>query len=289
MPENILDNVQNQYAAVAASSLSGDHAGVRAVAQAFGYSAEELDSIPAEANMGLSCGNPTAFASLKPGETVVDLGCGGGLDVFLASPRVGPTGKVIGVDMTPQMIERARANAAKLKLTNVDFHLGTIDRLPVADHSVDCIISNCVINLAADKTAVFREMYRALKPGGRVAVSDIALKKQLPKEIAQSLMAYVGCIAGAIALTDYERGLKDAGFQAVHIVDTGKDLNAYAQVENQAGCCSPAMTATGMLSQAESCCASAPADSAVHKALADLLANYNINNFAASVQVYALK
>jgi len=228
MPENILDNVQNQYAAVAASSLSGDHAGVRAVAQAFGYSAEELDSIPAEANMGLSCGNPTAFASLKPGETVVDLGCGGGLDVFLASPRVGPTGKVIGVDMTPEMIERARANAAKLKLTNVDFHLGTIDRLPVADHSVDCIISNCVINLAADKTAVFREMYRALKPGGRVAVSDIALKKQLPKEIAQSLMAYVGCIAGAIALTDYERGLKDAGFQAVHIVDTGKDLNAYA-------------------------------------------------------------
>jgi arsenite methyltransferase len=287
MRENIIDSVQNRYGAVAASTLSGDQAGVRAVAQAFGYSAEELDSIPAEANMGLSCGNPTAFASVKPGETVVDLGCGGGLDVFLASLLVGPAGKVIGVDMTPQMIERARTNAARLNLSNVEFHLGTIDRLPVADHSVDCVISNCVINLAADKTAVFREMYRALKPGGRVAVSDIALKKPLPEEIAQSVMAYVGCIAGAISVADYERGLKVAGFQSVHIVDTGKDLNAYAQVENQAGCCSPAMNSQGELPLAETCCA--PADSGIHEALAELLARYNINDYAATVQVYALK
>ncbi len=289
MSKDIIEKVQSQYAAVAASTLSSDHAGVRAVAQAFGYSAEELNSIPPEANMGLSCGNPTAFASLRPGETVVDLGCGGGLDVFLASPRVGPAGKVIGVDMTPEMIERARQNAAKQDLKNVAFHLAAIDRLPVPDHSVDCIISNCVINLAADKGAVFREMFRALKPGGRVAVSDIALKKPLPEEIAQSVMAYIGCIAGAIRIGAYERGLQDAGFHAVHIVDSGKDLSAYAQVEYQAGCCSPAMTSPGELAQVESCCAPDPADSVVHKALADLLAKYNINEFAASVQVYALK
>ena len=144
--------------------------GVQAVAEAFGYTPEQLASIPAEANMGLSCGNPTAFASLKPGETVVDLGCGGGLDVFLAAKRVGPTGKAIGIDMTPEMLELARRNAAKADggkpLANVEFHQATIDRLPLPDASVDCVISNCVINLAPDKQAVFREIARVLKPGG---------------------------------------------------------------------------------------------------------------------------
>jgi SAM-dependent methyltransferase len=287
MGENIIDDVQKNYAAVAASALSGDHAGVRAVAEAFGYSTEELSSIPAEANMGLSCGNPTAFASLKPGETVIDLGCGGGLDVFLAAQRVGPTGKAIGVDMTPEMIERARKNALSQRLTNVEFQLAPIDHLPVADDSVDCIISNCVINLAPEKPAVFREMFRALKPGGRVAISDIALKKPLPQEIAASVMAYIGCIAGAIGIDEYERGLRNAGFQAVHIVDTHKDLGAYALVENQAGCCSPPMESSSELRQAETCCT--PTDSTVHQALADLLVKYDINEFAASVQVYALK
>jgi SAM-dependent methyltransferase len=287
MGENIIDDVQKKYAAVAVSSLSGDHAGVRAVAEAFGYSVEELSSIPAESNMGLSCGNPTAFASLKPGETVVDLGCGGGLDVFLAAQRVGPTGKAIGVDMTPEMIERARKNALSQRLTNVEFQLAPIDHLPVAGDSVDCIISNCVINLAPDKPAVFREMFRVLKPGGRVAISDIALKKPLPREIAASVMAYIGCIAGAIGIADYERGLRNAGFQAVHIVDTHKDLGAYALVENQAGCCSPAMASSGELAQVDTC--AAPADSVVHQALTDLLAKYDINEFAASVQVYAVK
>jgi SAM-dependent methyltransferase len=247
MPKKIIESVQSQYAAVAASGLSSDHAGVRAVAEAFGYSSEELNSIPAEANLGLSCGNPTAFAGLRPGETVLDLGCGGGLDIFLASPRVGANGKAIGVDMTPEMIERARKNALRQGLKNVEFHLAKIDHLPVPDNSVDCLISNCVINLAPDKRAVFREMCRVLKPGGRVAVSDIALKKPLPKELGQNLMAYIGCIAGAISLVDYECGLTDAGFQAVHIVDTGKDLAAYALVDNQAGCSSPAMTAAGDL------------------------------------------
>src|SRR4051794_40536983 len=160
MSKPIQEVVRERYGAIAASDRSSDSAGVRAVAEAFGYTPEELAAIPAEANMGLSCGNPTAFASLRPGETVADLGCGGGLDVLLAAPKVGPAGKTIGIDMTPEMIDRARQNAAKLGLANVEFHLATIDRLPLADASVDCVISNCVINLAPDKPAVFREIFR---------------------------------------------------------------------------------------------------------------------------------
>lgn len=282
MSSEIIEQVRSKYAAVAASDTSGQRAGMRAVAQAFGYSPEELASIPAEANMGLSCGNPTAFASLKPGETVVDLGCGGGLDVFLAARKVGPTGKAIGIDMTPEMLDRARRNAADMGLTNVEFHRATIDHLPLPDESVDCLISNCVINLAPDKLAVFREMYRVLKPGGRVAVSDIALKKPLPPELARDIMAYVGCIAGAVLMEDYERDLRAAGFEAVQVVDTRKDLNAYAQVEGQTACCAPAE------GNASSCCASA-APTEVHVRLADLMRRYDVNDYAASVQVYALK
>src|SRR5438552_11844199 len=163
MADEIVEQVRSKYAAVAASSLAGDQAGVRAVAEAFGYSTEELAAVPAEANMGLSCGNPTAFASLKPGETVVDLGCGGGLDVLLAAAKVGPGGQAIGIDMTPEMIERARRNAERQGASNVEFHLSTIDKLPLSGASVDCIISNCVINLAPDKRRVFREVFRVLK------------------------------------------------------------------------------------------------------------------------------
>src|SRR5947209_14267612 len=212
MSDPILDEVQAKYASVAASTLSNDHAGVRAVAEAFGYSPEELAAIPAEANMGLSCGTPTAFANLRPGETVVDLGCGGGLDVLLAALKVGPAGRAVGIDMTPAMIARARANAHQpvqgRVLDNVEFHLATIDRLPLADDSVDCLVSNCVINLAPDKPAVFREMFRVLRPGGRVALSDIALKKPLPEELARDVGAYVGCVAGALPVEEYERGLR---------------------------------------------------------------------------------
>src|SRR5690349_5557619 len=216
--------VKSKYGAVALSGLSSDHAGVCAVAEAFGYTPEELASIPAEANMGLSCGNPTATARLRPGEVVVDLGCGGGLDVFLAAARVGPTGKAIGIDMTPEMLALARRNAARgsdgQPITNVEFHQAAIDQLPLPDDSVDCVISNCVINLAPDKPAVLREIARVLKPGGRLAVSDIALKKPLPPEIGNDVMAYIGCIAGAILIEDYRRILVDAGFAHVEVVDS---------------------------------------------------------------------
>ncbi len=286
MSENIVEQVRSKYASVAESSLSSDHAGVRCVAEAFGYSPEELASIPAEANMGLSCGNPTAFARLRPGEVVVDLGCGGGLDVLLAAQKVGPTGKAIGIDMTPEMIDRARRNAAAVKLSNIEFYLSTIDKLPLADASVDCVISNCVINLAPDKGVVFREVFRVLKGGGRLAVSDIALKRPLPDEMARHVMAYIGCVAGAVLIADYERDLRQAGFEAVQVVDTYKDLNAYALVENQSACCSPAMQDDDGLPVTASCCAP---QEGIHAGLAALLRQYNVNDFAASVQVYALK
>jgi arsenite methyltransferase len=278
---NIEQVVQDKYGAVANSGLSTDHAGVKAVAEAFGYSSDELASIPAEANMGLSCGNPTAFASLRPGEVVVDLGSGGGLDVFLAAAKVGPAGKAIGVDMTPDMLRLARANAALSGLSNVEFHEATIDKLPLPDNSVDCVISNCVINLAPDKPAVFREIVRVLKPGGRLAVSDIALKQELPEELGSDLMAYVGCIAGAILIEDYVKQLKAAGFAEVQVVAADSDLNAYAQVENQAGCCSPAM---GEGLPVVSACSPT-----LHGNLATLLERHNVNDYAASVKVYAVK
>jgi len=278
----ILDSVRSKYGAVAESTLSSNHEGVKAVAEAFGYSTEELMSIPAEANMGLSCGNPTTTAHLRPGEVVVDLGSGGGLDVFLASKMVGPQGRAIGIDMTPAMIERARANATAGAYTNVEFYQSTIDQIPVPDASVDCVISNCVLNLAPDKSAVFVEIARVLKPGGRVAVSDIALKGELPEAIARSMAAYVGCIGGAIRIEDYRAGLMAAGFEHVEIVDSGADLNAYAKVVNQSGCCSPAM-AEG------SCCSPAPDTSTLHAELSDLLSKYDVNAAAASVKVYAIK
>jgi arsenite methyltransferase len=286
--DGLLDSVKAKYGAVAESTLSNDHAGVAAVAAAFGYSETELTSIPAGANMGLSCGNPTAMSSIRAGEVVVDLGSGGGLDVFLASPMVGPEGRAIGIDMTESMIERARANAAQGGFTNVEFHLATIDKLPLADASVDCVISNCVINLAPDKDAVFREVARVLKPGGRLAVSDIALKGELPRAVAESMAAYVGCIAGAIPIESYRAGLIAAGFEYVEIVDSGADLNAYAKVENQSGCCSPAMADSPFAQIGEPCCAPATA-SGVHEDLAKLLAEYDVNQAAASVKVFAVK
>jgi arsenite methyltransferase len=293
----IIDAVRSRCGAVATSGLSNEQDGVRAVAEAFGYTPEELASIPAGANMGLSCGNPTAMAQLREGETVVDLGSGGGLDVFLAATKVGTLGRAIGIDMTPEMIELARRNAAKLEggASNIEFHQATIDNIPLSDGSVDCVISNCVINLAPDKKAVFHEIARVLKPGGRLAVSDIALKRPLPPEISSDISAYVGCIAGAVTVDEYRQGLLEAGFGEVMIIDSGADLNAYAQVEGQAGCCSPAMDGTVVpetntlpLVNAGSCCG-AEAKVESRGGLKDLLARFNVNDYAASVKVFAIK
>ena len=291
MAEQVLDSVRSKYGSVAESDLSNDHAGVKAVAEAFGYSAEELTSIPSGANMGLSCGNPTATAHVREGEVVVDLGSGGGLDVFLASKMVGPSGRAIGIDMTPAMIDRARTNAQGGRYTNVEFYQSTIDRIPLPDSSVDCVISNCVLNLAPDKPAVFREIARVLKPGGRVAVSDIALKNELPEALAKSMAAYVGCIAGAILIDDYRSGLRAAGLEHVQIVETGADLNAYAKMENQAGCCSPSMETGSSFQLIEEPCSAPFANSmqSFHEELSTLLSQYDINAAATSVKVFAIK
>ena len=244
--------------------------------------------------MGLSCGNPTATANLRMGEVVVDLGSGGGLDVLLAARKVGPTGKAIGIDMTQEMIDLAHKNAEKSGLSNIEYHLSTIDKLPLADISVDCVISNCVINLAPDKPAVFREIVRVLKPGGRLAVSDIALNRDLPPEIGNDLMAYVGCIAGAILIEDYRRMLVEAGFAHVEIIATGSDLNAYAKVENQAACCPPLPVVAGLPIAEAGCCSPSVAthhslSADFHERLTELLRRYNVNDYAASVRVFAVK
>lgn len=185
------------------------------VATVAGYSAKELEALPEGANMGLSCGNPTAIASLKPGEVVLDLGSGGGFDVFIAARKLGPTGRAIGVDMTPDMLTKARRNAEKFAestgLANVEFRLGEIEHLPVADNSVDVLISNCVINLSPEKQQVWNEIARVLKPGGRVAISDLALLKPLPDAIRESIAALVGCIAGAVLVDDTRQMIEDAG------------------------------------------------------------------------------
>jgi arsenite methyltransferase len=191
------------------------------LARQLGYTMEELQALPDGANMGLSCGNPAALAALKPGETVLDLGSGGGFDVFIAGRKVGATGRAIGVDMTPEMLAKARNNITHYRketgLDNVEFRLGEIEHLPVADNSVDAIISNCVINLSPDKAQVWREMARVLKPGGRVAVSDMALVKPLPPEILKMVEALVGCVAGAALVKDTENHARSAGLNNVAV------------------------------------------------------------------------
>ncbi len=183
-----------------------------------GYTAEQAAAIPEGANLGLGCGNPIAHAGLEPGQVVLDLGAGAGIDCFLAAREVGPTGRAIGVDMTPAMLEKARANAVRVGATNVEFRLGEIEHLPVADASVDVIISNCVINLSPDKPRVFAEAYRALRPGGRMLISDLVLTRPLPDEVRRNVDLYVGCVAGAALREDYLRLMREAGFADVEVV-----------------------------------------------------------------------
>ncbi len=189
------------------------------LSQAMGYSSEELENVPEGANLGLGCGNPVALASLKKGQTVLDLGSGAGFDSFLAAAQVGASGKIIGVDMTAEMIDRAQHNAEKGGYENVEFRLGKIEHLPLADQTVDVVLSNCVINLSPDKEQVFKEAFRALKPGGRLMVSDIVLLKPLPGFIKASIEAYVACLAGAATREDYLRAIQAAGFSDVEIVE----------------------------------------------------------------------
>jgi arsenite methyltransferase len=226
--ENVKKIVRKRYAKAATTKASGcgcapstsccSAPSDQQISKMFGYSEDDVNAVPEGANLGLGCGNPTALASLKDGERVLDLGSGGGFDCFLAAKKVGKTGKVIGVDMTPEMLDKARANAKKGKYENVEFRLGEIENLPVADSSIDVIISNCVINLAPNKKRVFEEAFRVLAPNGRLMVSDIVLLKPLPEEIQKSAEAYTSCVAGAEIKDKYLGLMRDAGFKDVKVI-----------------------------------------------------------------------
>jgi len=217
--------VRDRYADIAktgssccsASSCCGPAGSADAISAGLGYSEEDLAVVPEGANLGLGCGNPQAIADLKPGEVVLDLGAGGGFDCFLAARAVGPTGRVIGVDMTPEMVLRARENARKAHFDNVEFRLGEIEHLPVADASVDVIISNCVINLSPDKSSVFRDAFRVLRPGGRLAVSDVVATAELPEEWRTDMSLLSGCISGAAQIDQLAEIMREAGFVDVRI------------------------------------------------------------------------
>jgi SAM-dependent methyltransferase len=221
------------------ASCDGGVSSVEKISQGIGYSPEEMQAVPEGANLGLGCGNPVALASLKEGETVVDLGSGAGFDAFLAARAVGKSGRVIGVDMTPEMLDKARGNARKGDYGNVEFRLGEIENLPVANRTADIIISNCVINLSPDKERVFREAFRVLKPGGRLMVSDIVLLNRLSDALKESIEAYVGCVAGAVMKEDYLQAIRGAGFEEVGIIDETtfpvKELISHPAVQEHFG------------------------------------------------------
>lgn len=246
----VRDRVREGYAAIAAAgswsarqeaATGGGCCGPASctpadLVAAIGYGQQDLAGLPASANMGLSCGNPTALASLRPGEVVLDLGAGGGLDAFVAGPKVGPAGRVIGVDMTAEMVRKARQNLATYRsatgLDNVEFRLGEIENLPVADASVDVVISNCVLNLSPDKPRVWREIARVLRPGGRVAVSDLALLRPLPEAVRGDVEALVGCVAGAALVDDTRRHIEQAGLVDVALCPKGEYVAAMTRSDD---------------------------------------------------------
>ena len=229
-PDAVKTIVRKTYGAIAtaprstgccAPSCCGGTPATTTASASIGYSAAEIASVPDGADLGLGCGTPQALASLSAGERVLDLGSGAGFDAFLAARQVGPTGHVIGVDMTPEMVSRARTNAATAALPNVEFRLGEIERLPVADDSIDVVISNCVINLSPDKSAVFREAFRVLVPGGRLAIADIVAVAPLPEELHADMAAYTACVSGAALVADIRQMLADAGFTDLRITEKG--------------------------------------------------------------------
>jgi len=308
--KEIYDQVNERYGSINKSS-TGKYE--QTVAKAFGYTEEELAGIPDGANLGLSCGNPLALAKLREGETVIDLGSGAGLDVFTAVRRVGPSGKAIGIDMNKNMIEKANANKAKTNAENVHFVESAITSIPLPDSTADCIISNCVINLvpAAEKQFAFNEMYRLLKPGGRVAISDILARKELTRDMKENIALYVGCISGASQVNEYEAYLKKAGFADLLIVDSKNDLNVYLTAADDGGsCCGTAVRKSSSCCSAEkqaTCCSSEqkvsccqPGSSTCGCQDKSLMARetkesvaslgiIDLNEWAGSFQVYAVK
>ncbi|KAE8357947.1 S-adenosyl-L-methionine-dependent methyltransferase [Aspergillus caelatus] len=289
MCDNTYNLVQSRYGHIAKqSSDAQQHDKEEEIARAFGYSTEDLSSLPGKTNLGLSCGNPVGFANVKEGETVLDLGSGSGIDVLLAARKVGPHGQAIGVDMTKSMVELAEKNIQEAGISNAKVIQANINSIPLPDFSVDCIISNCVINLvpATDKAAVFKEIARLLKPGGRVAISDILARRPLPDHITNNMALYVGCVAGASQVGQYEAYLKQVGFEGMYtrykerlgtnllldafIVDTKSDLNLYK--------------GSSYLPQG-SCCGGSSGDD---KAASDV-AGLDFNEWVGSFQIYATK
>lgn len=294
----IYNAVSSHYSAASAGrTKTGSYEST--VATAFGYTSEELASIPQDANLGLSCGNPHVLAKLRKGEVVVDLGSGAGFDVFLAAPKVGPTGQAIGVDMNKDMLAKAERNKKALKDggVNVRFVEAPItDIKPLESGSVDCIISNCVVNLVPEeeKPLVFDEMHRLLKSGGRVAISDILIKdgKELPENLKRDMGLYVGCIAGASLVSEYEKYLKEAGFESVLIVNNGKDLNVYnsdrADGDEGKSCCGT--TVPAQKAEGKSCCGVSTQTNGDGQSAGNVdLTSVDFNAYAGSYNIYAVK
>ncbi|CAG8533802.1 4889_t:CDS:2 [Acaulospora colombiana] len=280
--ETIHTLVQQHYGTIAnqsAASTPGNEAYFNKVAATFGYSASEIDELRG-ANMGLSCGNPVATSHLREGEVVVDLGSGAGMDVILAAQKVGPTGKVIGIDITEDMIKLSTENAEKRGLKNTKFIHSSIESLPLPSNSVDCVISNCVLNLIPEvaKRTALKEIYRILKPGGRTSISDIVAKKELPPSVLEDAAAYVGCVAGAIHYTTYESYLREAGFKVESSTKSGGSLKT-------ACCAPPSKTQENIPSTAQT---TTLTQSSLTNVVNSLL-NYDLNDFLGSYKIYALK
>ncbi|CAM1506354.1 Fc.00g059950.m01.CDS01 [Cosmosporella sp. VM-42] len=291
----IYDQVRAHYS-VASKGTTAEYGS--AIAKSFGYSEDELASAPEGSNLGLSCGNPLAIASISKGETVIDLGSGAGFDAFLAADRVGPTGKVIGVDMNKDMLTKANSIKTNTRNHNVEFFESTITDMSILGPGIaDCIISNCVVNLvpATEKHLVFSEMFRLLKPGGRVAISDILAKKPLPEKLRSDIALYVGCISGASEVPEYENFLKDAGFGEILIVDTKSDLNVYLQINEDGSkkseCCIPKKVDKG---KREDCC-EPPSETCCMTSDCKSEKDYvpdeenDLNEWVGSYKIYALK
>ncbi|KAL8943426.1 MAG: hypothetical protein Q9216_001064 [Gyalolechia sp. 2 TL-2023] len=281
-PKTVYAGVQEHYGSTAKNDNSDSDYAAK-VASAFGYSKEELTHAPAESNLGLSCGNPFAIANIREGETVIDLGSGAGFDVFQAAKKVGPSGKVIGVDMNKDMLERAYGIKQKINAENTSFVESKLTDINLPDATADCVISNCVINLVpeAEKPSAYSEMFRLLKPRGRLAVSDILLKQDMPNELKSDMALYVGCISGASRQEECEKYLSDAGFKGTLIVADNSDLNVYktASKDNEVlGCCGPASKS------ASSHCGSKDEEKKIEKQK-----DVDLNEWAGSFKIYAVK